>query len=378
MAYWGFRTPAEVIKTQVQTGLSPNVKEAFDVAKSKNENGVFDLWKHYPVMLWLDVPFQIMNFILYGLVSDAVLNAGYDTSIWTRLFCGVTCGMVSAAVTCPIDVCKTRIISRDRQATATNNAVVVATAIEGREVSATTVLTSQAQTQIIHFDKDKEVGEEEKRNNTDELLLVDGAGIGKESDDDLLDIMMASSSSSSTSSLSSDSVVSGYDGSNALINAVGAPAIRPRSSSSSSSSSSNAAVLLESTDGPGLQLLDRVEVVKDVEVEVEQGGAYGSGTSIVSDDSSTSGSNRPTTLHTAVVDTNLIITQPVNSNDNNNNKNSNNVPQELVKIAKEEGVGALFLGIGQRLLYVGLANGIRLAAYGTSRMDLMMRSLDDL
>jgi hypothetical protein len=57
---------------------------------------------------------------------------------------------------------------------------------------------------------------------------------------------------------------------------------------------------------------------------------------------------------------------------------NNDVVEELFKIAKEEGVGSLFLGIRQRLLYVGLANGIRLAAYGTSRMDLMMRSLDEI
>ena len=62
----------------------------------------------------------------------------------------------------------------------------------------------------------------------------------------------------------------------------------------------------------------------------------------------------------------------------NQNENDNNVLIELVKIAKEEGIGSLFLGIRPRLLYTGLANGIRLAAYGTSRMDLMMRSLDDL
>lgn len=59
-------------------------------------------------------------------------------------------------------------------------------------------------------------------------------------------------------------------------------------------------------------------------------------------------------------------------------KIKNNVIQEFFKIKSEEGVGTLFLGIKQRLIYVGLANGIRLAAYGTSRMDLMMRSLDDL
>jgi hypothetical protein len=55
---------------------------------------------------------------------------------------------------------------------------------------------------------------------------------------------------------------------------------------------------------------------------------------------------------------------------------NSNVLVELSNIYRSEGVGALFLGIRQRLVYTGLANGIRLAAYGTSRMDLMMRSLD--
>ena len=55
-----------------------------------------------------------------------------------------------------------------------------------------------------------------------------------------------------------------------------------------------------------------------------------------------------------------------------------NVWNEMTKIVSEEGFPTLFLGLKQRLIYTGLANGIRLAAYGTSRMDLMMRSLDSL
>lgn len=58
--------------------------------------------------------------------------------------------------------------------------------------------------------------------------------------------------------------------------------------------------------------------------------------------------------------------------------NNNNMLVELLTILKEEGPLTLFLGFQQRLVYVGLANGIRLAAYGTSRMDLMMRSLDSI
>jgi hypothetical protein len=58
--------------------------------------------------------------------------------------------------------------------------------------------------------------------------------------------------------------------------------------------------------------------------------------------------------------------------------NNGNVLIELVRIYQDEGLSTLFLGLRQRLLYTGLANGIRLAAYGTSRMDLMMRSLDGI
>jgi hypothetical protein len=60
------------------------------------------------------------------------------------------------------------------------------------------------------------------------------------------------------------------------------------------------------------------------------------------------------------------------------NKLNNNIFVEFANILRDEGPQSLFLGFQQRLLYVGLANGIRLAAYGTSRMDLMMKSLDSI
>ena len=224
-AYWLFRTPAEVLKTQVQTRQLPSVSAAIDMAKVKNENGLRDLWKYYPVMLSLDIPFQVVNFILYGALSDAVVGAGVSSSIWTRLFCGTTCGMISAGLTCPIDVCKTRIISRDKA--------------EQEEKYLARLALAQAQA----------------------LALAQGQG------------------------------------------------------------------------------QDQIETEGDVSAV----------TTIVA--------NATTSTSTSV---------PSNSN----------VLVELSNIYRSEGVGALFLGIRQRLVYTGLANGIRLAAYGTSRMDLMMRSLD--
>jgi hypothetical protein len=107
MAYWLFRSPAEVIKTQVQTGQFANIREAINNAKNSNSNGIFSLWKYYRVLFSVDIPFQVMNFILLGIFSDAVVSAGFETSLLTRLFCGVTCGIITAAITCPLDVCKT-------------------------------------------------------------------------------------------------------------------------------------------------------------------------------------------------------------------------------------------------------------------------------
>ena len=57
---------------------------------------------------------------------------------------------------------------------------------------------------------------------------------------------------------------------------------------------------------------------------------------------------------------------------------NDNIFVEFASILRDEGPQSLFLGFQQRLIYVGLANGIRLAAYGTSRMDLMMKSLDSI
>jgi hypothetical protein len=114
-AYWIFRTPAEVLKTQVQTGQQPDVLTAFRSTREQDSEGVKALWRYYPVVLWLDIPFQIVNFLLYGAVSDALVHAGIPMNILSRLVCGISCGMLAAGLTCPLDVCKTRIISRDKE-----------------------------------------------------------------------------------------------------------------------------------------------------------------------------------------------------------------------------------------------------------------------
>lgn len=238
------------------------MKTAFNEAKSK---GIASLWKYYTVMLSLDIPFQIVNFVLFGLVTDAVtMQAGLPAnSILTRLLCGVSCGMFSAAVTCPLDVCKTRIISRDKK------------------------LQQQLQQQQDQAVQQNEV----------EIL--------------------------GTQQLSS----------HMMLNETSAGAdyavYRPPPSDDDYPFETSAVA----------QLMARPATVSPLANE-----------------------NNTTTV--------VEVTPMISAN--------RNMVVELATIFKEEGLATLFLGFKQRLLYTGLANGIRLTAYGTSRMDLMMRSLDDL
>lgn len=312
MAYWLFRTPAEVIKTQVQTGQSPNFIEAIQTAQ-KNENGVLSLWKHYPVMLSLDIPFQVLNFILFGFVSDAVLNAGYDTSVWTRLFCGITCGMVTAAVTCPVDVCKTRIVSRDRESSAVEDLesdVEIVTGTPRVIETEDSLLLAQLLSQELDI---SDTLRAKRRTIMEEIELFER--------DRQYDV----ESTTITLPLSAqDQLIKKAEMITKLITS-----------------------LEQKQEGKRVQMEKQIQVEYDVKFLFESTDKF------------------------------CLTPIPIQPEPDLKVKN-NNVVQELFKIVREEGVGTLFLGIKQRLVYVGLANGIRLAAYGTSRMDLMMRSLDDL
>lgn len=115
VGYWVFRTPAEVIKTKIQTEQDPSVAICVQNIVDKNElNG---LWKLYSVMLSLDIPMQAINFLLFGYASDLMTNVGIEMTIFTRLLLGIFCGMVAAGLTCPLDVSKTRVIARMKQNT---------------------------------------------------------------------------------------------------------------------------------------------------------------------------------------------------------------------------------------------------------------------
>jgi hypothetical protein len=112
LAYWAVRTPAEVVKIKCQTGQSLNAFEALQTSLA--EGGVAGLWKRYTIMLQLDIPFQISNFILYDSMVNLGLENAFGSLLVGRLVVGTISGMISAAITTPLDVAKTRMVMRSK------------------------------------------------------------------------------------------------------------------------------------------------------------------------------------------------------------------------------------------------------------------------
>lgn len=352
MAYWLFRTPAEVLKTQVQTGQLPSIPAAISDARKKYPNGLLGLWKHYTVMLSLDIPFQIINFVLYGIVSDTVGKFGFPPNILSRLFCGASCGMISAAVTCPIDVCKTRIVARDKKALAEAT----------KEPVDVTVMA-------VELQEEKEKEKEEIMQAETEVSSRTQVALGLIKDD--LEMAVGSLVSSAGNVVNAaENVV--YNASSSFIQ-LGTnfekeieSLIIPASESSEEDVRINAASSAEFRGFSEEMEGSEFGTVKEKEKTIKK---------IVLNNDEVEYVETGIQSHFNIAKENK---EKEIDNVKKNEKNNNNVFIELLTIVKDEGVGTLFLGFNQRLLYTGLANGIRLAAYGTSRMDLMMKSLDDL
>jgi hypothetical protein len=308
MAYWVFRTPAEVVKTQVQTGQCDNIVTALQPFTGKNIGNAGRLWKNYGIMLSLDAPFQVMNFLLYSLLSDAVVQYGFEMNTLTRLACGVACGMICAAATCPIDVAKTRIISRDR-----------------------------------NKEDDKEQEKQPRRGTgklsnipshaVDYVMSVETNAVPRCTNDALSRTTQREPSRSPSPRASYSA---GVDRQRAIIGTSAGTAVLERPT-----------VQAAKETEIGIRKETQEKDLENTEIDIDINSALKR--SSVSSSTASPSSVTPT-----------------------------NVVSEIISIVQDEGPGTLFLGVGQRLIYTGLANGIRLAAYGTSRMDLMMRSLDDL
>ncbi|XP_038629205.1 mitoferrin-2 isoform X1 [Scyliorhinus canicula] len=98
--------PAEVVKQRMQMYNSP-YKRVLDCMRTvwKNE-GAGAFYRSYTTQLTMNIPFQAVHFMTYEFLQEK-LNPHRQYNPSSHMLSGAMAGAVSAAVTTPLDVCKT-------------------------------------------------------------------------------------------------------------------------------------------------------------------------------------------------------------------------------------------------------------------------------
>ncbi|XP_026867058.2 mitoferrin-1 [Electrophorus electricus] len=107
--------PAEVVKQRLQMYRSP-YRGLFDcVLTVSRTEGAAAFYRSYSTQLTMNIPFQAVHFIVYEVTQER-LNP--ERRYWpgTHMLSGAAAGAVSAAVTTPLDVCKTLLNTQENVA----------------------------------------------------------------------------------------------------------------------------------------------------------------------------------------------------------------------------------------------------------------------
>ncbi|KAL7668160.1 hypothetical protein ACOME3_008874 [Neoechinorhynchus agilis] len=100
--------PSDTIKQRIQAsrGQSLTILKCFsNVLKTE---GVFSLYRSYATHVLMTIPFQVTHFVTYEIIQDA-FNPHREYRPLVHVIGGGVAGMMGAAITNPLDVCKTLI-----------------------------------------------------------------------------------------------------------------------------------------------------------------------------------------------------------------------------------------------------------------------------
>lgn len=95
-----------VIKQRLQMYKSPYNGVNDCVRLTLRTEGIRAFYRSYTTQLTMNIPFQVTHFIVYELMQDT-LNNHRQYNPLTHMASGAMAGAVAAAITTPLDVCKT-------------------------------------------------------------------------------------------------------------------------------------------------------------------------------------------------------------------------------------------------------------------------------
>ncbi|CAI7815947.1 unnamed protein product [Closterium sp. NIES-53] len=141
--------PKEVIKQRMQAGAAGSVWQVLQ--QTVAVEGVAGLYSGYTAALLRNLPTNVLNFSTFEYLKMAILHVRHSTSLRPHesMAAGAVAGALSAALTTPLDVVKTRLMTQARVAVAaagtTGAKARVAMAAAGTTGAKVTALTPSYQ-----------------------------------------------------------------------------------------------------------------------------------------------------------------------------------------------------------------------------------------
>ncbi|EZA53183.1 mitoferrin-2 isoform X3 [Ooceraea biroi] len=102
----GVMNPAEVVKQRLQMYNSPYRNVLNCIQRVYQKEGIFAFYRSYTTQLAMNVPFQSIHFISYEF-AQSITNPEHVYNPIAHIGSGAAAGAIAAAVTTPLDVCKT-------------------------------------------------------------------------------------------------------------------------------------------------------------------------------------------------------------------------------------------------------------------------------
>ena len=106
--------PAEVVKQRMQIYNSPYNSCLSCMADVFQREGIRAFYRSYFTTLMMNIPFQSIHFVSYEFMQN-ILNRNREYSPKAHVISGAIAGGFAAAITTPLDVCKTLINTQEKQ-----------------------------------------------------------------------------------------------------------------------------------------------------------------------------------------------------------------------------------------------------------------------